>query len=211
MALDAKRRRPRLPALDRVLGCFAVLMLLPAGWGGALAAADPFADMDVRTPRIRLDAPSFTLPDLDGRPVRLSDFRGKVVLLNFWATWCAPCLEEMPDMQALWEQRREEGFVILAVAADRGSRGPVAAFTRKLALTFPVLLDPDGDVRNRYEVAALPMSYLIGRDGRISGRVIGSKAWASREAFTLIDHLLRQQSSQPPSSGAGPASPPPAD
>ncbi|VAX09940.1 hypothetical protein MNBD_GAMMA26-1478 [hydrothermal vent metagenome] len=154
-------------------------------------AVDPFADMGVTIPKIRMEAPNFTLPDLDGHEVQLSDFKGKVVLLNFWATWCIPCREEMPDMQSLWEQTKDQGFVILAVAADRGDKEQVEAFTQKLALTFPILLDPSGDVRNRYEVAALPMSYLIGRDGKISGRVIGSKAWASKKALALIGHLLR--------------------
>ncbi len=180
-----------MPALSRMSACLIALIVLLGG--KSAFAADPFVGMDVKTPRTRIEAPAFTLPDIDGQQVRLSDFKGKVVLLNFWATWCAPCLEEMPDMQLLWEKSREEGFVILAVAADRGSKEQVVAFAQELALTFPVLLDPDGNVRNRYEVAALPMSYLIGRDGKISGRVIGSKAWASQEAFTLIDHLLRQR------------------
>ena len=179
-----------MPALKWIRGCFVALVVLSGG--NAVFAADLFAALDVTTPRVRMEAPAFVLPDLDGHEIRLSDFKGKVVLLNFWATWCGPCREEMPDMQALWEKTRDKGFVILAVAADRGEKKPVVAFARELALTFPILLDPDGDVRNRYEVAALPMSYLIGRDGRISGRVVGGKAWASPEAFALIDHLLHQ-------------------
>lgn len=172
-----------------MMGCFVASIAL---FGGQTAfAADPFAGMDVKTPKVRLEAPAFTLPDLDGNETRLSDFKGKVVLLNFWATWCGSCREEMPGMQTLWERSRDKGFVILAVAADRGDKEQVETFAQGFALTFPILLDPGGDVRNRYEVAALPMSYLIGRDGRISGRVIGSKAWASQKAFALIDHLLR--------------------
>ncbi len=181
---------PGSDILTRMKGIFLALILLS---GGQIAfAADLFTDMDVKTPKVRMEAPAFALPDLNDHEMQLSDFKGKVVLLNFWATWCAPCREEMPGMQALWEKTRAKGFVILAVAADRGSKKQVAAFARELALTFPILLDPDGKVRNRYEVEMLPMSYLIGRDGRISGRVIASKAWASQEAFALIDHLLHQ-------------------
>jgi len=181
---------PGSDIFTRMRGYLLALILLSSGQ--IAFATDLFTDMDVKTPKVRMQAPTFALPDLNGHEIKLSDFKGKVVLLNFWATWCTPCREEMPGMQTLWERSREKGFVILAVAADRGSKKQVADFAQELTLTFPILLDPDGKVRNRYEVEMLPMSYLIGRDGRISGRVIGSKAWASQEAFALIEHLLHQ-------------------
>ncbi len=159
---------------------------------GAASATDPFTELGVDVPKVRLPAPAFTLSRLKDGEARLKDYKGKVVLLNFWATWCAPCREEMPAMQRLWERYRAQGFVIIAIAADRGSRKPVVSFVDKLALSYPVLLDPEGDVRNRYEVVGLPMSYLIGRDGKISGRLIGSREWDSPEADAVVTTLLGQ-------------------
>jgi peroxiredoxin len=153
-------------------------------------ASDLMAEMGIQSPKIRHDAPSFSLQDLDGKSVSLADFQGKLILLNFWASWCTPCLEEMPAMQAAWEKYSEQGFVILAIAGDRGNSKAVRKFVSKLNLTFPVLLDPDGDVRNDYEVMALPTSYIIGRDGKIAGRVTRSKDWASEKADALIESML---------------------
>lgn len=160
---------------------------------GAASATDPFTELGVDVPKVRLPAPAFTLSRLKDGEARLKDYKGKVVLLNFWATWCAPCREEMPAMQTLWERYREQGFVIVAVAADRAGRKPVVSFVNKLALSYPILLDPEGDVRNRYEVVGLPMSYLIGRDGKISGRVIGVREWDSSEADAVVSALLAQE------------------
>ncbi len=155
-------------------------------------ASDPFSDMGVDIPKVRLQAPVFSLASLDGSNTRLSDFRGKVVLLTFWATWCKPCRKEMPDMQALWKKFKNDGFVILAVAANTGERKQIELFTNRLGLTFPILLDPEGEVRNRYEVIGLPMSYFIGRDGKISGRIIGVRQWAGKEAESAVRALLEK-------------------
>ncbi|MEJ2574351.1 MAG: TlpA disulfide reductase family protein [Gammaproteobacteria bacterium] len=171
---------------------FALLCALAFLLSATAAGADPFSELGVTTPKVRLKAPSFTLNRLGGGTARMPDFAGKVVLLNFWATWCAPCREEMPAMQRLWERYRQQGLVIVAVAADRSDGKQVASFVDQLGLTYPILLDPKGEVRNRYEVVGLPMSYLIGRDGKISGRVIGITKWDSPQAFALVEHLLHQ-------------------
>ena len=169
--------------------CWVVAALLALAAGG-VHAADPFGALDVERPRQRVAAPDFRLPTLDGNEVRLSQYRGKVILLNFWATWCRPCREEMPSLQKLWAQFRGQDFVILAVAADRGNPRTVARFAAELNLDFPILLDPAGEVRRHYEVYGLPMTYLIGRDGRISGRAPASRDWHSPAARALIEQLL---------------------
>jgi peroxiredoxin len=143
-------------------------------------------------PRERLLAPGFRLPDLGGTAVGLEDYRGKVVLLHFWATFCTPCLKELPTLEALWHRYRKRGLVILGIAADRGGADGVRKFAGATGVTFPVLLDPEGVVRNRYEVVALPMSYLIGRDGRFSARMLGSQEWHESRASDLIESLLRE-------------------
>ncbi len=182
--------------VNRTLKQFFLRHILSVGltlFVGLVYAEDPFKALGVDLPKQQVEAPAFTLDRITGGKAGLEDFTGKVVLLNFWATWCAPCREEMPAMQTLWERYREQGFVIVAVAADRAGRKPVVSFVNKLALSYPILLDPEGDVRNRYEVVGLPMSYLIGRDGKISGRVIGVREWDSSEADAVVSALLAQE------------------
>jgi cytochrome c biogenesis protein CcmG/thiol:disulfide interchange protein DsbE len=156
----------------------------------APAAAHAGAGFSFDAPRERLVAPGFRLPDLEETPIDLEDYQGKVVLLHFWATFCTPCLEELPALELLWRRYRERGFVIVGIAADRGSAEVVRKFARAAGVTFPVLLDPEGAVRNRYEVIVLPMSYLIGRDGKFSGRMPGSRDWQDPQASALIESLL---------------------
>jgi peroxiredoxin len=110
-------------------------------------------------------APDFTLPDLEGQPVSLSDWRGRPVLINFWATWCGPCEVEMPDIQAAYEAHAERNFVVLAVAVDDNADN-VRRFFEKHDLTFRPLLD-DGQVSGAYQVFGLPTSFFVSADGHI--------------------------------------------
>lgn len=153
---------------------------------------DALKALRITVPQQRLPAPNFTLSELAGQTLHLSDYRGKVVLLNFWASFCAPCLEEMPALETLWQDYREQGFVVLAVAADRGSIDPVRRFVETGNYSFPIPLDPDGNVRKQYEVVALPTTYLIGRDGRFAGRVLGAREWNSEQGRLLVQGLLQQ-------------------
>jgi peroxiredoxin len=176
-------------ALGRVLGqgvlSLVVTLTFPPAHAGTEFAFD--------APRERLVAPGFRLPDLGETPTGLEDYRGKVVLLHFWATFCTPCLEELPSLESLWRRYRARGLVILGIAADRGHADLVRKFAGARGVTFPVLVDPEGVVRNRYEVVALPMSYLIGRDGRFSARILGSREWQDPQASELIESLLRER------------------
>jgi len=154
------------------------------------AQADPLDSFGVQQPRVSKPAPNFSLAMHGGGEKALADYRGKVVLLTFWATWCAPCRHEMPQVESLWRTYRNRGFVVLGVNVDRGNRTGVADFVRSLHISFPVLLDPEGEVRNRYEVRALPTSYLIGRDGKIIGRIIGERDWSSPKAQAMMTVLI---------------------
>ena len=157
--------------------------------------ADPLESalerMQVIVPKTRLAAPDFYLTDIEGHQVHLSDYAGQVVLLNFWATWCSPCLQEMPAMQKLWDRYHDKGLTIIAISADSNSQ-PVKKYIKEMALTYPVLMDTDNKVQNAYEVVAVPMTYLIGADGKFSGLAMGVRDWASPEAFNLIDRLQQQ-------------------
>jgi peroxiredoxin len=171
-------------------GTFALGLMVFALYGAAFAS-DPFVQMEVITPRVRMEAPAFDLGDIQGGQKSLTEFKGKVIVLNFWATWCPNCREEMPSLEKLWEKYKSKGVVIIGVAV--GSRGKdVESFARGLGLTFPILLDMNGAVRRDYEVAALPMTYIIGKDGKISGRMYGSREWAGEGADKLMEHLLHQ-------------------
>jgi peroxiredoxin len=111
-------------------------------------------------------APDFTLNDLDGKPVRLSDYKGKAVFVNFFATWCTPCRSEMPDIEAVWKANKDNGLVVLAVnLTNQDDLGDVQQYIRDLGLTFPVVLDQTGSVAALYRVVPIPTSFFIDRNG----------------------------------------------
>lgn len=121
-------------------------------------------------------APDFELTTLAGDPVKLSDYQGKKVILNFWATWCPPCRAEMPDMQKYYEEQAEgEGVEILAVnltTADKGMDA-INAFMEEFGLTFPVPMDTEGDIGELYQAASIPTSYMIDTEGRVQNKIVG--------------------------------------
>ncbi len=135
-------------------------------------------------------AASFMLSGLEGETHALAQWQGKVVMLNFWATWCTPCRHEMPGMERLWQRYGDDGFVVVAVSVDEGMARRVAKFVEILALTYPILLDPDYAVGDLYQVSGLPYTVLIDREGQLLAEVVGQREWDSTEAFALIESLL---------------------
>ena len=145
-------------------------------------------------------APDFEVKDLGGGRARLSDHSGEVVLVNIWATWCLPCLVEMPSMERLYHEVGEEGFEIMAVSidADLGQFDPtgypggdIQAFADSLGLTFPMLHDPSGRMIQRlYRTTGVPETFLIGKDGIIYKKVAGGTEWDAPEHKELIQRLL---------------------
>jgi peroxiredoxin len=129
--------------------------------------------MAARPPLVGSPAPEIVLKDLQGRDVKLSDLRGKVVLVNFWATWCKPCKEEMPAMQASYDKLRDKGFVVLAVN-ELEDTARVAEHIRTHGHTFEVVMDHNNEVANMYGVVGLPASFLIDPQGIVRERISGS-------------------------------------
>jgi len=139
-----------------------------------------------------LPAPNFSLPDLDGKMVSLSDYRGKVVLLNIWATWCPPCVEEMPSMEKLYQELQGEGLEILAVSIDESGAQDVLPFMQKHKLSFPALTDTKGTIKGLYQIAGVPESFIIDKDGILVEKVIGPRDWAIPEAIGFFRNLIRR-------------------
>ncbi len=142
--------------------------------------------------RAGFPAPDFTLQDLDGHARQLATLRGKIVFLNVWATWCPPCREEMPSMERLYQRLRGKDFVMLAVSEDEGAGTAVASFVNQMGITFPVLIDPEGTVSQRYGVTGYPETFVIDREGRVIQHIIGPEDWESEQAYQYFSRLLER-------------------
>lgn len=141
------------------------------------------------------EAPDFNLPNLEDKPVKLSDYRGKVVFLNFWATWCKPCREEMPSMEVLYKNFEKDGLVILAVSIDRvTTKKDIPPFVKGLSLTFPVLVDSWGQTDKRYKLMGVPETYIIDQQGILREKVIGPRDWTVLDNLKVITGLLKNGS-----------------
>ncbi|MEC4673776.1 MAG: TlpA disulfide reductase family protein [Nitrospirota bacterium] len=143
-------------------------------------------------PDLEQEAPGFTLVDLNGKSKSLSEYKGKVILLNFWATWCGPCRVEMPSMETVYRELKGEGFEILAISSDPQGVVVTRPYSKSNDLTFPILHDADYDVSGVYGVRTLPMSFLIDRHGTLRHKVFGARDWNSSEAKEIIRTLLKE-------------------
>ena len=137
-------------------------------------------------------APDFTLQDLSGRPVQLSTLKGKVVLVNFWATWCPPCREEVPSLVRMNRAMQGKPFQLLAVSIDEGGKDAVAGFFRKSGAALPALLDTDGTVSRRYGTTGVPETFVIDTKGVIMKKVVGGMDWSSPEVLAALEDLGRK-------------------
>jgi peroxiredoxin len=137
-------------------------------------------------------APDFSLIDLSGKKVGIKQFKGKIIFLNFWATWCGPCKEEMPGLEVLHQQFKEKNFVLLTISVDYEGLKPVQEFINKHHYTFPVLLDPKCEALDLFEVKGIPTTFIIDKKGRMVGRAIGPRDWKNPEVFSLINLLIEK-------------------
>lgn len=135
--------------------------------------------------------PALALSDLAGRPIDLRDFRGRVVLVNFWATWCEPCRDEMPAIARLRDQLKGQPFEVLTVNYGE-SNAKVAAFLQKEKLDVPVLLDPDKAAAERWNAKGLPMTFLVDARGRVRYWVFGERDWSEGEALKHVEKLVAE-------------------
>jgi len=164
-----------------IIGLTLVVILYPAFGAGETAwGAEP------------VQAPTFTLPSLQGQPVSLGEYKGNVVLLNFWATWCRDCAREMPEFEKLYQAYKEKGLSVLAIALDKEGKPALEAFlqNKHLELTYPILLDPEGRVARAYRLSWVPVTIMVGQEGEIIETVFGARPWGSEEVMHSIEKLL---------------------
>jgi len=163
-------------------------------------AEAPITVADVKTERkfeqkksaVGYLAPGFNLRNLKGNYQSLDSFSGQVVVLNFWATWCVPCRVEMPSFEKLYRRYRSEGVAVLAVTLDKNSKQKVESFVDEHRISFPILLDEEGEVERLYPSMTIPFTYVIDREGRVVARVDGAKNWGSNETFEAVEYLLKK-------------------
>jgi peroxiredoxin len=154
------------------------------------ALTRPAAVLDDTTPRVGQPLADFTLPDLAGRPVHLAALRGKVVFINVWATWCPPCIEEMPTIQRLYERLHDRGVAVLAISIDALGAQVVAPFMEQYGLTFPALLDPTERIVHLYHTGGVPESFVVDKQGRLVDKVVGPRDWAHPQVIAMFERLL---------------------
>lgn len=135
------------------------------------------------------ESPDFSLEDMDGEHHRLADYRGQVVVVNFWATWCPPCRDELPSLQRLWEDKRDDGLVVLGVnvAEDADS---IFFFTADYPVDFPLLLDRDSEVIEAWPVVGIPTTFIVDRDGRMIYRAVGAREFDHPRIRAALRELL---------------------
>ncbi len=160
-------------------------------------SSDPYESFGIAKPHRVKDAPPFTLKDLTGANVSLSNFKGKPVLLNFWATWCGACKEELPSMERLHKAAKDHGVQVVAISIDRGNQEKVQKYVKEYNLTFPILLDPEQKVRRSYFILGLPTSYLIDSQGKLRGFISGARQWDNDKFYEILSTIETQANVSP--------------
>jgi peroxiredoxin len=154
-------------------------------------ALDAFERAGVSELREGHRTPPLRLPRLDGGVTSLTDHRERLVIVNFWATWCAPCTAEMPTLEALWREYGERGLVVLAVSVDRGApRALLDPYVTRLGLSFPILLDADLSASRAWRVQGLPATFVVRPGGEAVGMALGAREWNSAEMRALLEQFL---------------------
>jgi len=153
-------------------------------------AEKAFREAKIRILKERKEPINFNLPLLNGGNVSLSSYKGKVVILNFWATWCPPCRAEMPSMEILYQRLKSRGLEILAVDIGEGEDA-VRQFIKNNRYTFPVLLDKDTRIGTQYGVSAIPTTFILDRQGKIISMIVGSIEWNNPKVITAFEALLK--------------------
>ena len=174
------------PFIVLVVGLTIAFSIWKAGYTGVPKEPPKSAESQIEG----TTAPDFTLPDLNGANHTLSSYKGKVVFLNIWATWCQPCKDEMPSMEKLHQRFKDKDFVMLAVSIDKDGKKSVEPFMKEYKLTFPALLDPEGTTSKLYKTTGVPERFIIDKNGTIIHKVIGPRDWGTDPVFGVFEKII---------------------
>lgn len=141
-------------------------------------------------PQVGQPLADFALTDLQGNTVQLSDLRGNVVFINVWATWCQPCIDEMPTIERLYNQLHARGLEVITISLDPLGAQVIEPFMRRYQLTFPVLLDVKSEVERLYGTTGVPESFIVDKQGRLVEKVVGPRDWSSPQTLALFERLM---------------------
>jgi len=179
-------------SLQKMLPGFLLIVLLASCLllGGCEDKKSESVQQGVASDLTGQTAPDFSTLNIKGEKVSLSQYRGKVVILNFWASWCPPCKEEMPSMELLHQKFKDQGLVMLAVNVEENGQEAVTQFLQKNPYSFPILLDEDATIQNTYGVFRFPETFIIDKNGVIIEKIIGGRDWMRGSAFKTVDFLL---------------------
>src|SRR4030042_3670677 len=177
------------------LRCFSLILILPFTFFFTAEGREDvlFSKIGINPIKGDKKAPDFFLKDLNGKKVGIKQFKGKIIFLNFWATWCAPCKEEMASLEVLHQKFKEKKFVLLTISVDYGGLKSVREFMDKHRYTFPVLLDPKSEVLDLFNVKGIPTTFIIDKKGRMIGKAIGPRDWKGPEVISLINLLVAKK------------------
>lgn len=164
------------------------LLLLALVVVGALIFA--LRQRDPRPVSVSDAAPDFRLSSLEQGSISLSDYRGRIVLVNFWATWCPPCVEETPGLEKFAEQMRGQGVTVIGVSVDEDTDA-LKKFVSQYHLSYPIALDFDRAVANRYGTFKFPETYILDRDGRVAEKIIGPSDWQDPRMISFVQNLIQ--------------------
>lgn len=153
---------------------------------------DYFKKLAIEKPERELLTPHFELEDLSGKRIALKGLKGKVVFLNFWATWCIPCRQEMPTMEKLHKEFKNRGLEVVAVNIKEDKKD-VRKFVEELGLTFTILLDKSGNISEEYGAWSIPLTYVINRKGKFVGKAAGSREWDGKTAMAFFRRLVDEK------------------
>jgi peroxiredoxin len=175
------------------LNCILVLFLLLFIHSLAEGSEEElFSKIGITVIRDDRKVPDFSLKVLNGKRVGIKQFKGKIVLLNFWAIWCAPCKDEMPGLEVLHRQFRDKNFVLLTISVDYGGVKSVQEFINKHQYTFSVLLDPKCEVFDLFKANGIPTTFLVDKKGKMIGKAMGPRDWKSHEVVSLLNLLIKK-------------------
>ena len=187
----ATRRRALVIGLVVVVLALVVWAVPGRRAGQWFRDGDPVERAEIIPVKSGQRGPTFSLATLAGGRSSLADWNDRVVVLNFWATWCQPCTDEMPTLEGLWRRYRERGVVVVGINVDHGAtRALIESYAARLDLTFPILLDPEMETSNAWRVSALPATFVIRPGGDVAGYALGARNWNSAAMQTLVESLL---------------------